>query len=257
VLVEATRFVAADTARIVFQGADPGELEKGRRACAHRLVAAALRPWPTPSDDRWTVRIVLTDAGATAYRLSAASARDAIDAGLAPLVTEDLDLVAYAAARPELDVTPLPWDRTYLHVSPGGDAPLGIERASDAVRVDARPAEFPSCDTIRPAAVPPTVLSWRVVHEVGDRTARELAERVVAVTGDARAAAVGLGADEFEAALRAGNELGYIVSVSRFAGRECVDLATLAQHAPWLAPHSALPLVETRTHVIAPRGSPP
>jgi hypothetical protein len=250
---------AGDTAAIIFRADGARALRAGRDACALRLVAEVLRPWPSPSSDRWTVRIALTDAGATAHRLGGESARDAIDAGLALIATEDLDLVAYAAGRPDLEVTPLPWDRTYLRLAPGGAlGPLGDAVSSDAVRVDARPAETLSCDS----AVPPTALggasslSARIVYEAGDRTARELAERVVALVRGTTAAAVGLGPAELGAALRAGNELAYIVSVPRSADSGCDAFESLAQRAPWIAPHSIAPLIETRAHAIRPRPLP-
>lgn len=250
---------AADTATIVFRAEAAGALSAGRNACALRLVAAALRPWPTASDDRWTVEIVVTDTGAIAHRLSSESARDAVDAGLALIATEDLDLVAYAAARPELEVTPLPWDRTYLRLAPGGIAPLGAELLADAVHVDARRAEDLFCDTIMraPASESPRTPSARVVYEAGDRTARELAERVVALVEGTTAAAVALGPAELDAALLAGDELAYIVSVSRSADYGCDALATLARRAPWIAPHSISPLIDTRAHGIAQRAPRP
>jgi hypothetical protein len=250
---------AGDTAAIVFRAAGAGALWAARDACALQLVAEALRPWPTASNDRWTVRIAVTDAGATAHRLRGESARDAIDAGLALIVTEDLELVAYAAARPELEVTPLPWDRTYLRLAPGTAGPLGAEISSDAVRIDARPAEMPSCDTVLRATASEGVRaqSARVIYEAGDRTARELAERVVALVEGTTVAAVGLGPTQLDAALRAGDQLAYIVSVPRSADSGCDSLATLARRAPWVAPHSIIPLIDTRAHVIAPRAARP
>jgi hypothetical protein len=251
---------AADTATIVFR-ATAGALRAGsalwagRDACALRLVAAALRPWPSGWDERWTVGIRLTDTGAAAYRLSRERARDAIDVGAVIIATEDLGLIAYAAARPELDVTPLPWDRTYLRLAPGALAPLGGEFASEAVRVDARRAEPISCDTVVRGAAPVSASapSVRVVYEAGDRTARELAERVVALLENTTATAVGLGPAKLDAALRAGDELAYIVSVPRFAERGCDALATLAQRAPWLSSPAIVPLIDTRVHAIVPR----
>jgi hypothetical protein len=263
-LGEATRVPsetrAADTATIVFRttaGAlrAGSALRAGRDACALRLVAAALRPWPSTSDEPWTVGIRLTDTSATAYRFSRERARDAIDAGAVIVATEDLGLIAYAAARPELDVTPLPWDRTYLRLASGALAPLGGEFASEAVRVDARRAEPLSCDTLVHGAAPgsASVSPGRVVYEAGDRTARELAERVVALLENTTATAIGLGPAELDAALRAGDEVAYIVSVPRFAERGCDALATLARRAPWLSPHAIVPLIDTRVHAIVPR----
>lgn len=245
----------ADTATIVFRATGTRALWAGRDACALRLVAAALRPWPSTSDEPWTVGIRPTDTSATAYRLSRERARDAIDGGAVIVATEDLGLIAYAAARPELDVTPLPWDRTYLRLAPGALAPLGGEFASEAVRVDARRAEPLSCDTLARGEAPGSASapSVRVVYEAGDRTARELAERVVALLDDTTATAVGLGPAELDAALRAGDELAYIVSVPGFAERGCNALAALASRAPWISPHAIVPLIDTRVHAIVPR----
>jgi hypothetical protein len=249
----------SDTAAIAFRFAGVGPHSVGRDACALRLVAVALRPWPTASNDRWTVRIALTDTGAIAHRLHGESARDAIDAGVALIVTEDLALVAYAAARPELEVTPLPWDRTYLRLAPDPMRWLGVDVSSDAVRSDARPADPVTCDTMlrAPESRSASVRSGRVVYQAGDPTARELAERLVALAEERTAAAVGLGPDPLDDALRAGDELAYIVSVPRSATRGCDALARLALHAPWIASSSVVALIDTRAYAIAPRAQRP
>jgi hypothetical protein len=239
---------AADTATVIVRGAGDG--------CALKLVAGALRPWPAPSDDPWAVQITLTGTGAIAHRLSGERARDAVDAGVSRIATEDLDLVAYAAARPELEVTPLPWDRTYFRLAPGAVSALGAELPADAVSVDARHAEALSCDTILKPAAAGTPTSTRVIYQIGDRTARELAERMVAIMGGTTTT-VALGPAKLDDALRAGDDLAYIVSVPRPVDQGCDTLAALARRAPWLAPHSILPLVDTRAHVIAPRAPPP
>lgn len=239
-----------DTAAIVFHA-----VGMPRDVCALTLVAATLRPWPTPSNDRWTVEIVETEAGATAHRLRGDSARDVVDAGVTAIATEDLDLIGYAGARGELEVTPLPWDRTYLRLAPATGGPLGAAPGPDAVRVDARHAEPLPCDTTWSATAPATPRSTRVVYLAGDRTARELAERVVALM-DGATAAVGLGQDYLDAALRTGDELAYVLSVARPAGSACDTLATLARRASWIDPHSIMPLIDTRAHAIAPRALP-
>lgn len=247
---------ASDTATILFRIADIRASSAERGACAVRLVAVALRPWPTRSHDRWTVEITHTDTSATAHRLGTARARDVVDAGVAVMATEDRDLIAYAAARPGLEVTPLPWDRTYFRLARGATPPLGVEHPTDAVRVDARDAEAVTCDTVLHSPASASATTSRVVYEAGDRTARELAERVVAIAGG-RTTAAALEPAELDAALRGGDDLAYIVSVPRVASDGCNALAALAQRAPWLAPHSALPLIDTRVHVIAPRPSQP
>src|SRR5688572_9099876 len=188
-----------------------------REQCALTIVAATLRPWPTATSGPWTVYVSVTPTGATARRLGSEAARNAIDARPALIVTDDLDLTAYAATRADLEVTPLPWDRTYLRLSPRGDVPLGADAGPDAVRADARSADAPTCDPFlgESSADAGRPSSKRVVYDAADRTARELAERIVALAEHSDATAVGLPAGELDLALRAGNELAYVVSVSR------------------------------------------
>jgi hypothetical protein len=243
---------ALDSARITFTASG---ITRG--ACALRLVSHTLRPWPTLSHAHWTVHVALDDTGATARHLGRDGARDTIDTGLAFVATEDLALVAYASARPDLEVAPLPWDRTYFRLSSSADASLGAEPLADAVGVDARPAQLASCDTGF-ASDPVEVVkgqSSRVVYEAGDRTARELAERFVALTSGSATAA--LAPHEFDRALRTGNELAYIVSVPRGADSGCETLESLHLRAPWSMPRSIVPLIDTRAYAIVPRDSPP
>jgi hypothetical protein len=245
---------AADTAAITFRVVAATASSAERDRCALRLAAAMLRPWAIPSQDRWTVTIHLIDGGATVARLDAERARDAIDSGEALIATEDLDLVAYATARPGLDVTPLPWDRTYVRLSPGDSSSLGAAMSSDAVRVDARPAEV-ACDTLSGSTAfnRERATSTRVVYDAGDRTARELAERVVALVQDRSAAAVPLAMAELEAALHAGNELAYIVSLPRSADSACAALNELTRRVAWITVGTITPLVDTRAYAIVPR----
>ena len=243
-----TPSLAADTATITFDafGTTPEQ-------CALTLAAETLRPWPNVSRGSWTVHIAVTPTAATVRRLGGEDARDAIDAGSARMATDDLDLTAYAAARADLDVTPLPWDRTYLRLSGASPTLLGGSAGPDAVRVHARPAEAPACEGVLPAERTDvgSVASKRVVYDVVDRTARELAERMVAVAEVADATAVGLSTDQLDLALRAGSELAYVVSVPRTS--YCDELRTLGQRAPWMSSRSVLPLIDTRAYAIAPR----
>ena len=131
----------ADSAVVHF-----GAAATAREACALELIARELRPWPTSSNDRWAVRITLTEQGARAYRLSDEVARDVIDSGAALVATEDVAVLAYAAFRPDVEITRLPWDHTYFWLTPGAAGSLGATSLPDAVRTDARPAEVdPAC----------------------------------------------------------------------------------------------------------------
>ncbi|HSG82532.1 MAG TPA: hypothetical protein VLC48_09795, partial [Gemmatimonadota bacterium] len=151
-----------------------------------------------------------------AFRLATLTdARDLIDGGIDVMVTGDPDVLDYVSRRTELAVAPLPWDRTYVLVSPTrvrelragqGAAPslptvpddLRAALASDAVRGDARPhgeaawwEEAPACAAALEAlrALPPAVSTApyrmrgprRVVYAEDDDVARGLAERIVAL----------------------------------------------------------------------------
>jgi hypothetical protein len=172
------------------------------------------------------------------------------------MVTEDVGLATYAAARSDLDVAPLPWDRTYLLLSRDTTFTLGGRVEPDAVRADARMAEPAVCDTSGgDAAIRGSALrAGQVVYDAGDRTAREIAERVVALM-DGDASARGMTAAELDVALRAGEAVAYIISLAR-NGR-CDALAALSQQAGWLRPRAAHPLLDTRVHAIMPRSTRP
>ena len=228
-----------------------------REQCALSIVAETLRPWPLASSEPWTVHLTVSPAHATARLLLGDAARDAIDKGSTVIATDDLDVVAYAASRRDLEVTPLPWDRTYLHLSPTRQSTLGDGVGPDAVRVDARPAESPLCDALATAAASPTdgPPSGRVMYDTADRTARELAARVVALADRADVTAVGVPAAVLDDAIQRGTDLAYIVSIPRIS--YCDALAALSQRAPWLTSAVIVPLIDTRAHAIAPRAPQP
>ena len=244
---------AADTATIALDA-----VGITREACGLTLAARTLRPWPASSNGPWTVLLTVTAESVTVRRLEREEARDAIDAGRSLLATDDVDLVAYAATRTDLEVTPLPWDRTYLSLRPYGAISLGDMIGPDAISAEARDADSLSCDSLpnNETGNASSPQSGRVLYSAGDHTARELAERVVALTQRRDAIAAGVGSEEeLEAALRRGDALAYIVSVPRAS--QCDALALLAQRAPWLTSSAIDPLIDTRAHAIAPRTSQP
>ena len=249
--LEAPPSRTADTTRIVFH-----TIGTTREQCALSIVAETLRPWPLASSEPWTVHLTVSPSHATARQLRGDEARDAIDAGSTLIATDDLDLVAYAASRPDLEVVPLPWDRTYLHLSPTRTGALGASAGPDAVRVDARAAEPQTCGSVMPPADSlETPRSMRVVYDAADRTARELAERIVALAERPDVTAVGVQAPALDAALQSGTDLAYIVSFPRSS--YCTSLAALSHRAPWLASGSVVPLIDTRAHAIVPRAERP
>jgi hypothetical protein len=140
-----------------------------------------------------------------------ADGRDLLDEGADLLVTRDAAVIDYAGLRPELEISPLEWDRTYVLLSPtraraltrGEDVAEGlpvvlIDRlARDAVKGGARPhgsagwwedlkacrasrvrlAELP----LRPAPAAYRTGTRRLAYREGDETARQLAGRLVAL----------------------------------------------------------------------------
>jgi hypothetical protein len=244
----------ADSAVIRFDAA-----ATARETCALELVARELRPWPTRANDRWAVGIAVDEHGASAHRLGDEAARDAIDGGASIIATEDVELLAYAASRSSLDVTPLSWDRTYFWLTRGAADSLGVTSLPDAVHADAQPAAVATaCVSAWPPAVSDSAKSRspRVIYEAGDRTGQELAERIVAILGDA-AVASPLDTPALDSALRTGHDLGYVVSVPRDTSFACDSIASLARRVPWVGSEHVRPLVDTRAHAIVPRSPRP
>jgi hypothetical protein len=237
-----------------------------------------------------------------------ADARDMLESSYDVLVTADPTAVDYAATLSEDIALPLPWDRTYVLLSTTRVKELrsGIQlgplpgtvlgsMARNAVRVDARAyadsswwTDLGGCGSLAPEPgglprIPPGAYQTegprRVVFRQGDPVARELAERVVALSaddsdgsGDAAALAsaipelsqgtrrtvsTSLTGDEFESTLRYGNDFAYVLSVPRKALDPCFSARRLARSAEWLAVQELelssmlIPLVDTRSHVIA------
>lgn len=84
-------------------------------ASAGRARVLALRPLAGGSGPR--LRVAPSGPG---------RARDLVDAGADLLLTRHPAVLAYAEAAGEMDVRPLPWDRTYLLLVPPGGAPPSV-----------------------------------------------------------------------------------------------------------------------------------
>ena len=202
--------------------------------------------------------------------IDASTTRDALDAGVDLLVTDDPAIVAYVAQRDDFLTLPLPWDRTYVVLSSESALDVGatlhltlVEWLADAVRADFRMAQRPfwwessnQCTSpvgTRPVA--PARASSRVVYQRGDRVAEGIAERLVALAGSrsargedsvlstlfprlvrerAHATAAALGASAFAAALQSGDDAAYLLPLPRFTVARCHELAMLLRAAPWL-----------------------
>jgi hypothetical protein len=200
------------------------------------------------------------------------AARDALDAAVDLLVTGDPAVIDYAATRAEYAALPLPWDRTYVLVTApgGGDGASSITSADlddlrRAVHVDARAADrffwwwgLTGCE-LAPARDPgparPGRAPGRLLYERLDRTAQDLADRLVARSLVGRGTvAAGLAPDAFATALAAGGDAASLVVFHRLAAARCSD----AEQVPALARAGAslVPLVDTRLHAVLRRGLP-
>jgi len=212
--------------------------------------------------------VALRDSGSTGILPQPAfgDLRDAVDQGVDLVQTDDPALLDYASRRPGLAVIPLPWSRSYVLLLPPGSAGLGSaippdsagfreSLAREVVRADARAAaglQWRADSGCAPAVVAPaTRRSNAVAYPAADRVARDLAERLVALAGDAGLTARGLADAAFSDALRGGTERAFVVAVPLHAPVPCRGWAS------WPAGSSAVPLVETRSHAIVRRGTPP
>lgn len=234
---------------------------------------AALVPLSPNSAPRIVIRAVPTG-----------DPRDAIDAGADLIVTSDAAAVSYAATRATLFAVPLPWSRAYVLAVPSviadtvraslssmaSDSGLRASLARDAVHAEARPAAPPywwsgiqRCTSTQAAGSPETASSGRasrrIVYRRNDVVARGLAERLVAVGRGISAA--GLAPSDFARALRAGQELAYVLDLPGAPLSPCQDLAVLASAAPWVTNGAGdgpsvdklVPLVDTRARAIVNR----
>jgi hypothetical protein len=192
------------------------------------------------------------------FRVAAGGdARDLLDAGVDLLVTRDRALRDYAATLKDRAVVALPWDRTYVYVTPGtGGGGTKFDGLEQAVRAEARSPDGGSwwldlrpcgvrSDTI---AAPATTGQRRILYARSDPTARELAGRIAALT---RAVATARSNDDLKGAVAAGKDWGYIVALPRTTADPC--RAAQAFLPRWSATITAL--VETRPTAIVRRGA--
>jgi len=193
--------------------------------------------------------------------------RDLLDQGSDLLLTRDPRTVDYAVTLPQFQISPLPWQRTYVLLTPNRGGAISTfsadERralAQDAVRGPARAAEGPywwqslsDCEIVSPQAPPvPPSTSPRIVYDADDSAARELAERFVGTGKYPRAS--GLTGDALAQAIRRGNESAYILSLDRRPLDACRDIQVLMDTAVWIDPQFIVPLVDTRFQAIVRQG---
>jgi hypothetical protein len=188
------------------------------------------------------------------FRLATSGdARDLLDAGVDLLVTRDRALRDYAATLKDLTVVALPWDRTYVYVTPeaGGTRFDGLEQA---VRAEARRPEggfwwldLRACGAAPGDLPPASPTQRRILYPRSDPTARELAGRLAALT---RSVATARAPDDFNDAVASGKDWGYVVALPRAVGDPCRAAKDLLPQ--WTATITAL--VDTRPTAIVRRG---
>lgn len=210
-----------------------------------------------------------------------ADLRDLLDEGMAPtghradvLVTRDAEVIAYAGRRADYLTAAMPWNSTYLLVAArpisASTVPSSAERdalARDAVTGDARGAVEPfawrtdeSCVAAFPAlsSAPRPV----VAYATGDAIARQLAERIVSLSDAAPSPAwvaavlaergvriIAVPTDSIPAVLAAGRAAAAVTPLARDPRSPCGTRENA------LVPAGAIPLVDSRAHVIVRRGS--
>jgi hypothetical protein len=231
---------------------------------------AVTKPAPDSSWPIGTGRYWVTSATATAQEIRAhtrggdtlvfrfaasGDARDLLDAGVDLLVTRDRALRDYAATLKNFTVVALPWDRTYVFVTPeaGGTRYDGLEQA---VRAEARRPEggfwwldLRPCGMGGTGGTSPTASAGqrRILYSRADATARELAGRLAALT---RSVATPRGPDDLGDAVGSGKDFGYVVALPRVAHDPCRAAQELLPS--WPATITAL--VDTRPTAIIRRG---
>jgi hypothetical protein len=253
-------------------GSSPTQLDTIRivapdSAEAERLAAHQVRPSCAVAVSRGDRSMLLTRPGrpVLAVRwLDGADPRDALDAGADALLTGDPRTLDYARARAEFEVSPLPWDRTYVIVMKRGTGPTWAEGPGvwrDAMPGDAQPTATPfwwhavTCPESA-VVVDSTTPAPRMVYLRGDTNGRGLAERFVARGAslqprDQREKLVALPAAELAAAVAAGHDYA-VTAIRRTPGDACAELLQLG-----LAHRTArevIPMLDTRLHLIVRRG---
>jgi hypothetical protein len=238
-------------------------------------------------------------------------ARDLLGNVVDVMLTSDPAVIDYAATRPPLTTIPLPWGKTYLLLSTsrirmlrsGGkvgtlSTPHRERLARDAVRAEARGClPYQWFDNLRDcprlAGVIPHLPRFRlyysdatdtrrVLYNINDPTARDLAERVVALavadtTTSEQAASLasavpflrdrnspliadGVTENQLRSSLRYGEDFAYIISISARPADPCAEALRLTESARWLVTseielsHAIIPLVDTRKRIIVKRG---
>lgn len=215
-------------------------------ADADLAVSGARGPDGWPEGTRGGVpELVLTGGGDIRDLLQAADLA----------VTRDPDAIAYAQGLAEFRVVPLPWDRRYWLVSsppfpatpPDSASRQGL--AADVVSGAARPADpAPRIQACLTRGDRPPEPRRRVAYVEGDRTGRELAERMVALAGRQFTLAA-MSQFEIRTSLVSDPEAAYVLPFPILPFTWCPMSLVLPD---WF---TFEPLIDTRPHLILRKGA--
>jgi hypothetical protein len=201
---------------------------------------------------------------------AASATRDALDGGADVLITDDAATLDYARTLTGYVDVPLEWSRTYVLLVPGRDKPvvrdLRLESLREAVHGDARAAEwsgpgrlwFTDLEPCGVAAARDTIGAAgrrrRIVYSQGDRSAADLAARLVGLGALGRGAvAAAVPASAFESSLRSGTDAAYVLELRRRVYDVCRAALELP---PWSWAATIEPLLDVRSHAVVRRGLP-
>jgi len=267
--------------------ADP-RLAVSRRAFGHTwpLGTGAFQPAVTgPADSGANLALVRegdTEPAVAVVQGQGRDARDLLDDGVDMLITREPAVTEYATSLPQFSTVALPWTSTYVWASPAGSPPDSgdhdglIGELRDAVRAESRAAAVPlwwqdlaACGIATPrAGVDSRALLPRLVSLGHDVTATGVAARLIVLARSNRpvagpvasmgsdVVAAALGPIEFDGALHAGRDVGYVFALPRAAYQPCRAAAELHGKTPWLDPGTIVPLVDTRGRLVIRSGAP-
>ena len=176
------------------------------------------------------------------------------------LITTDPGTIGYAGSKPGFTAVPLAWDRTYVVVAPTVRPELGPDLnlfkrslVREVVRAESRVADGPAWwETSGCSGTTPLLPMGRraaVVYLEGDQTAREIAERLVALQRTP-VQTMALPRDRFVSSLAAGEASMYVLSLPR------TDPGSCGRKPAWPSASSVLPLVDSRAHALVRAGVP-
>ena len=194
--------------------------------------------------------------------------RDGVDGDADVIVTTDPAVLDYAARHPLLRQAALPWSRRYLLIMPrpvpgllpSDTSGFRAALARDAVRADAKAVpEAERLDSTAPclrvaaraALSGVDSLADAVVYSADDATARELAERVVALASGAPIQARSLEPAVFGVALTRAAAGAFVVRT------RVRTLSACSAPRTWPVEAAVVPLIDVRAHAIVRSGTMP